>query len=84
MLALLIVLTRLLPHPLQKWQLMLVTLGYMTSYYFGFWPLALRLKPWSEFQYWLPESRLVGYSVYLLLPVALMALLLYAAIRWGT
>jgi hypothetical protein len=59
---------------------MLVALGLMAGYYFGLWPIAVRLKPWSEFHYWLPKSRLVGYSVYLLLPVALLALLLYAAI----
>ena len=82
-LPLLIVVTRLLLSPLHKWQLMLVALGLMAGYYFGLWPIAVRLKRWSEFQYWLPKSRLVGYSVYLLLPVALLALLLYAAIVWG-
>jgi hypothetical protein len=67
---------------LREWQVMLVMLGIFATYYFAFWPVAVRLKPWSQYQYWLPKSRLVGYSVYLLIPVALMALLLYLAIKF--
>jgi hypothetical protein len=84
LLPLLAVVMTLLPSPLHKWQIMLVILGLLAGYYFGFWPLVVRLKSWSEFQYWLPGSRLLGYSVYLLLPVTLLVSLLYAAIRWGT
>ena len=83
MLPLLAGLLSLLTNPLNEWQLALVVLTFIVGYYFVFWPLAVRFKPWSEFQYWLPKNRLVGYSVYLLLPLAVMALLLFVAIRWG-
>ena len=83
-LPLLAVLVSLLPNPLDGWQLALVASTLMAGYYFAFWPLAVRFKPWSEFQYWLPESRLVGYSGYLVLPLAVIALILLVAIRWGT
>ena len=82
-LPLLAVVVVLFPSPLHEWQLVLLVLPLMAGYYFGFWPLVVRLKPWSEFQYWLPKSRLVGYSVYLLFPVSLMVLFLYVAIRLG-
>jgi hypothetical protein len=67
---------------LRKWQALLVVLGIIAAYYFAFWPVAVRLKPWTPFHYWLPKSRLLGYSVYLLLPVALMALFLYLATKF--
>lgn len=73
-----------LPFYLQKWQANLVALGVSAAYYFTAWPVIVRLKPWTPFQYWLPKSRLVGYTVYLLIPVALMAFLFYLAIRFGT
>ena len=70
------------PIHLRGWQVMLVVFGVIAAYYFAFWPIAVRLKPWTPFQYWLPKSRLVGYSVYLLLPVALLVSLLYLAIKF--
>jgi hypothetical protein len=46
------------------------------------WPHVIRLEEWRpHFKYWLPKSRVVGYSVYLLLPIAVMALLFYLGIR---
>lgn len=36
----------------------------------------------NPFQYWLPKSRVAGYAVYLLLPVSILALLLFLAIKF--
>jgi hypothetical protein len=49
------------------------------------WLYIVRLKPWTPWQYWLPESRVVGYSVYLGLPVALLVALIGLAVhfKWG-
>lgn len=66
---------------LGKWLMALTVFTGLAFYYFVVWPLIVRLKPWSEFQYWLPKSRLVGYGVYLLLPVTIMALLIYVAAK---
>ena len=68
---------------LHGWQLFIVVAGVLAFYSLAIWPLFVRLKPWSAFQYWLPKSRLVGYSVYLLLPVATIVLLLYLATKFG-
>jgi hypothetical protein len=68
---------------LTYWQMVLAAMGGMALYYFAIWPLVARLKPWTEFQFWLPESRLVGYYVYLLLPVSVIALLFYLAMQFG-
>jgi hypothetical protein len=48
-------------------------------------PTIVRFKPFAPYRVWLPKSRVVGYSVYLLLPVALMVLLFAIAVhyRWG-
>lgn len=71
-----------LPMTLQEWQFLVAILSVMAAYYFAVWPLVVRLKPWSDFQYWLPKSRLVGYSVYLLLPLGITALALYIAAKF--
>lgn len=50
------------------------------------WASIVQLKPWTpRLQYWLPKSRVLGYSVYLMIPLAVIALLLYLAMyfRWG-
>jgi hypothetical protein len=75
------VLVRLHIH-LHKWQTMLLAFGVIAAYYFAIWPLIVRLKPWTPFQYWLPKSRLVGYYVYLLIPLVVMALLLCLAVKF--
>ena len=67
---------------LHEWQVFFVAAGSMVFYYFAIWPYVVRLKPWTAFQYWLPKSRLVGYFVYLLLPVATIALLFYLAVKF--
>ena len=67
---------------IQEWQFFLLPAGFMIFYYLAVWPYVVRLKPWTAFQYWLPKSRLIGYSVYLLLPVATIALLLYLAAKF--
>ncbi len=54
----------------------------LAFYYFAIWPFIVRLKPWSEWQYWLPKSRLVAYSVYLLLPVGTLVLMVYLAAKF--
>ncbi len=68
---------------LLKFQVVFVVIGVLSFYYLAIWPLVVRLKPWTAFQYWLPKSRLVGYSVYLLLPVATIALLIFLAAKFG-
>ncbi len=73
----------LLPVQLRKWEAVAVAIAVLAGYYFAVWPRVVRLKPWSPFQYWLPKSRLTGYTVYLLIPVAIMAFLLYLAIKLG-
>ncbi len=78
------VLLGLLPFNLYKWQVILVALGVVTAYYFMIWPTIVQLKPWTPFQYWLPKSRLVGYFVYLVIPVALMASLLFLMLKFWT
>ncbi len=83
MLFLLLVLLPRAGIQLHGWQVLLLAFGTLAAYYFAIWPVAVRLKPWTPFQYWLPKSRLVGYSVYLLAPVALMVLLFYLAVRFG-
>jgi hypothetical protein len=67
---------------LTEWQFLVAILSVMAAYYFAIWPLIVRLKPWSDFHYWLPQSRLVGYSVYLLLPVGIVVLALYLAVKF--
>lgn len=49
------------------------------------WIYIVRLKPWCPWQYWLPGSRLVGYSVYLGIPVAVIVALIALAVhfQWG-
>lgn len=49
------------------------------------WTYIVRLKPWTPFQYWLPKSRVVGYAVYLGIPVAAIVFVLTLAVhfRWG-
>jgi len=71
------------PVQLSKWQAVAVAMAILAAYYFAVWPLVVRFKPWSPFRYWLPKSRLIGYTVYLLIPVAMMALILYLAIKFG-
>jgi len=68
---------------LYRWQILIVVAGILAFYYLAIWPLVVQLTPWTDFQYWLPKSRLVGYSVYLLLPVAAIALFLYLAVKFG-
>ena len=70
-------------NDLHRWQIFIVVAGVLAFYYLAIWPLVVRLKPWTAFQYWLPKSRLVGYTVYLLLPVAAIGLLLYLAAKFG-
>jgi hypothetical protein len=71
------------PVHLPKWQAIFALVGVVAAYYFILWPVIVRLKPWSPFQYWLPKSRLVGYSVYLVVPILLIASLLLLAIKFG-
>ena len=63
----------------QSWEFVVaILLGFVL--YSIVWTLIVRLKPWTpQFQYWLPKSRVVGYSVYLLMPVVMIGVLLYLA-----
>jgi hypothetical protein len=69
----------------KTWELVLAVLAGFLLYSIV-WIFIVQLKPWTpRFEYWLPKSRVVGYSVYLLIPVAVIASLLYLAwhFRWG-
>lgn len=68
---------------LAKWQVILVVIAFLAFYNFAIWPQIVRLKPWTEWRYWLPKSRLTGYTVYLLLPIAAIALLIFLAAKSG-
>ena len=68
---------------LTEWQMILVAVVFLAFYNLAIWPQIVRLKPWTEFRYWLPKSRLVGYSVYLLLPIATIALMIFLAAKFG-
>jgi len=46
---------------------MFLTVG--TFFYFGVWPFMVRLKKWVPLEKYLPKSRVVGYGVYLVLPI---------------
>jgi len=67
----------------REWLGIVAATSILAAYYFVFWPIIVRLKPWTPFQYWLPKSRIVGYSLYLLAPVALMILLFYLGVLFG-
>ena len=71
------------PVALQEWQLHLGSFVILGFCYLGIWPLVVRFKPWTPFQYWLPKSRLLGYAIYLLFPVALILFTMYAAAKLG-
>lgn len=68
---------------LAKWQIILVVIAFLAFYNVAIWPQIVRLKPWTEWRYWLPKSRLIGYTVYLLLPIAAIALLIFLAAKLG-
>jgi hypothetical protein len=64
------------------WQVPIIGLCALGIYYLLLWPVIVRFKAWTPFQYWLPKSRLVGHSVYLLLPLSLMGALVYLAAKF--
>lgn len=70
------------PHQLPTWQISALALTDLATYYLVAWPLIVRLKPWSPFQYWLPKSRLLGYLVYLVVPLGIMTLLFFVLARF--
>ncbi len=47
----------------------IVALIFLAIPYLTIWPFLIELERWQPEKVWLPESRLHGYSVYLLLPV---------------
>lgn len=70
---------------LSGFQFSVMFLSVGSLFYFGIWQFIVRLKKWRPPEEYLPKSRLVGYSLYLILPITLMITLLYLAIRfeWG-
>ena len=60
--------------------LLAAILGYFLCYRL-IWPRIIRLDEWAPRKYWLPKSRIVGYSVYLMLPIAVIVLLFYLGVR---
>ena len=47
------------------------------------WLALVKPVPFQEFRYYLPDSRLVGYLIYLVLPVGTIITLLFAAAYFG-
>lgn len=54
-------------------------------FYFAIWPTIITLKEWEPFKYWVPKNRIVGYSLYLLIPLSIVAGLFSLAVyfEWG-
>lgn len=69
---------------LDGWRLLLFTVAGIALYSIA-WIHIVRLKPWTPWQYWLPKSRVVGYAVYLGIPVAVMVFVISLAVhfKWG-
>ena len=55
----------------------------LSASYFLVWPYIIRVKPWCDFKYYLPENRLVGYSIYLFIPVTFIVGLFVLGIKFG-
>ena len=70
--------------PLRGWRIVPLLVVWVGLYSIA-WTHIVRLKPWTPWQYWLPKSRLVGYSVYLGIPVAAIAFIISLAVHfnWG-
>lgn len=57
-----------------------IFIGLFMIFWFATYPVFLRVKPYKKKEIWLPKSRIIGYLVYLLLPVIVFfSLLLLAA-----
>jgi uncharacterized integral membrane protein len=71
-------------HVPLKFETPILILAAIVGYFLCYrlmWPRIIRLDEWAPRKYWLPKSRIVGYSVYLLLPIAVIMLLFYLGIR---
>jgi hypothetical protein len=68
----------------QGWRVVPLLVAWVAPYLIA-WIYIVRLKPWTPFQYWLPKSRVIGYTVYLGVPVAAIFLVLTLAVhfKWG-
>jgi hypothetical protein len=55
----------------------------LAASYFLVWPYLVRVKPWCDFKYYLPKSRLVGYGIYLFIPIVLIVGLFVLGIKFG-
>ena len=51
-------------------------------YWFVIWPLFLKVKKWQPPYYYLPKSRIVGYFLYLVIPVLFLFGLLFLAAKY--
>lgn len=69
---------------LTGWRLLLMGVAWIPLYSMA-WTRIVRLKPWTPFHYWLPKTRVVGYTVYLLIPVAVIVFVFWLGVRfkWG-
>ena len=69
---------------LDGWRIAALSIASLGLYFIA-WIKIVRLKPWTPWQYWLPNSRIVGYSVYLGLPLVAIVLVLFLAthFKWG-
>lgn len=50
-----------------------VSILVMATFYIAIWPSIIRLQEWKPYKKpWLPKSRVVGYTVYLVIPASLI------------
>jgi hypothetical protein len=83
-LAGLIVLAAALGVSLKGWRLAPLIVAWLVVYSIS-WIYIVRLKSWTPWQYWLPKSRVLGYTVYLGIPVATIVSVFSLAVhfKWG-
>ena len=70
-----------------------LSLGFSINKIFGFvilaivfcylvlWPKIIEVEKWAPYKCWLPNSRIVGYSVYLILPILFVLGLFYISVN---
>ena len=52
--------------------LLISMVSVITCVYFIIWPRIVESEYWAPYKYWLPKSRLLGYTVYLVLPISVI------------
>jgi hypothetical protein len=83
-LAVLVALALKIGVSFQGWRVVPLLVAWVANYSIA-WIFIVRLKPWTPFRYWLPKSRVIGYTVYFGMPVAAIVFVLTLAVhfKWG-